>query len=185
MVVSLVRLRVEMVCCTFPWLAHPFWVRSLRWYCVEMLISFIQPRMDGWMVTRGWAEYTPTIWGRALESFQLIYSMATLLWSLLYLKDTIVNWQGEDEDIVSGVSTVWCIHCLVYPLSGVSTVWCIHCLVYPLSGVSTVWCIHCLVYPLSGVSTVWCIHCLVYPLSGVSTVWCIHCLVYPLSAVDN
>ena len=43
---------------------------------------------------------------KKLESFEFVYSMVTLSRSLLYLKQAVVNLQGKNKDIVSGVSTV-------------------------------------------------------------------------------
>ena len=42
---------------------------------------------------------------KKLESFESIYSMVTLLRSLLYCKLAAVNLYGKNKDIISGVST--------------------------------------------------------------------------------
>ena len=39
------------------------------------------------------------------ESSEFVYSMVTLFQSLLYLNEAVVNLQGKNKDIVSGVST--------------------------------------------------------------------------------
>ena len=43
---------------------------------------------------------------KALESFEFLYSMVSLHRSLFYLKEAAVKLQGEDTDMVSGMSTV-------------------------------------------------------------------------------
>ena len=43
---------------------------------------------------------------KKLESFEFVYSMVTLSRSLPYLKQAVVNLQGKNKDMVSGVSTV-------------------------------------------------------------------------------
>ncbi len=43
---------------------------------------------------------------KALESFEFIYSMVSLHWSLFYLKEAAVKLQIKDTDIISGMSTV-------------------------------------------------------------------------------
>ena len=43
---------------------------------------------------------------KKLEIFEFVYSMVTLLLSLLYLKLTVVNLQCKNKDIASGEFTV-------------------------------------------------------------------------------
>ena len=58
---------------------------------------------DGWSSED---KQNALVYMKKLESFEFVYSMETLSRSLLYLKQAVVNLQGKNKDIVSGVSTV-------------------------------------------------------------------------------
>ena len=82
-------------------LAHPF--------LVKMFEVILYGSSDFPLFNDGWSsedKQNALAYMKKLESFEFVYSMVTLSRSLLYLKQAVVNLQGKNKDIVSGVSTV-------------------------------------------------------------------------------
>ena len=82
-----------------------------------------------------------------------------------------------------GVSTAWCVNCVVCPLLGVSIAWCVNCLVCQLCSVETVLCVSCVVCRLRCVSTALCVSCVVW--HSVETAWCGNCMVCHLRSMET
>ena len=82
-------------------MAHPF--------SVKMFEVILYGSSDFPLFNDGWSsedKQNALAYMKKLESFEFVYSMVTLSRSLLYLKQAVVNLQGKNKDIVSGVSTV-------------------------------------------------------------------------------
>ena len=82
-------------------LAHPF--------LVKMFEVILYGSSDFPLFNDGWSsedKQNALAHMKKLECFEFVYSMVTLSRSLLYLKQAVVNLQGKNKDIVSGVSTV-------------------------------------------------------------------------------
>ena len=77
-------------------MAHPF--------LVKMFEVILYGSSDFPLFNDGWSSEDKQIalaYMKKLESFEFVYSR-----SLLYLKQGVVNLQGKNKDIVSGISTV-------------------------------------------------------------------------------
>ena len=82
-------------------MAHPF--------LVKMFEVILYGSSDFPLFNDGWSsedKQNALAYMKKLESFEFVYSMVTLSRSLLFLKQAVVNLQGKNKDIVSGVSTV-------------------------------------------------------------------------------
>ena len=82
-------------------MAHPF--------LVKMFEVILYGGSDFPLFNDGWSsedKQNALAYMKKLESFEFVYSMVILSRSLLFLKQAVVNLQGKNKDIVSGVSTV-------------------------------------------------------------------------------
>ena len=82
-------------------LCHPF----LAHMCEVILYGDdnFETYNDGWIADD---KRNALAYLKILESFEFIYALVTLQWSLMYLKEAVVKLQGEDQDSVSGVLLV-------------------------------------------------------------------------------
>ena len=78
-------------------------------FLVKMFEVILYGSSDFPLFNDGWSsedKQNALAYMKKLESFEFVYSMVTLSRSLLYLKQAVVNLQGKNKDIVSGISTV-------------------------------------------------------------------------------